>query len=83
MNEQAPGPGPAKLERAIVLELLAGEHAPGRSCADLAAAVGASQREVEEAVRRLREAGIVHGADRSVCATPAALRLDELGLIGI
>ncbi len=83
MHEQAPGPGAAKLERAIVLELLDGAGERARSCAELAADLDASEAEVATAVERLRDAGVLQTNGRQVLAAPAALRLDELGLIGI
>jgi DNA-binding Lrp family transcriptional regulator len=72
-----------KLERAIVLELLEGADARARSCVDLAATLGASEAEVVAAVERLRDAGVLRGSGERVLAAPAALRLDELGLLGI
>jgi biotin operon repressor len=72
-----------KLERAIVLELLDGETERGRSCAELASALGSPEAEVGVAVERLRDAGVLQISERRVLAAPAALRLDELGLIGI
>jgi hypothetical protein len=92
MHEQARRPGAAKLERAIVLELLAsggggdddgGEVERRCSCSELAGAIGASQLEIEQAVQRLSDVGIVHATAETVSATSAARRLDELGLIGI
>ncbi len=83
MHEQAPGPGEVKLERAIVLELLDGADESGGSCAEIAAALGESEAEVAAAVERLRDAGVLRGSGEWVRAAPAALRLDELGLLGI
>jgi hypothetical protein len=72
-----------KLERAIVLQLLAGEHEHGCSHAELQAATGAAPQEIEQAVERLQQAGIVLRGPQGVSPGHAALRLDELGLIGI
>ncbi len=72
-----------KLERAIVLELLSSEDERAWSCADLAVALGAGERDVEEAVRRLRDVGILCASAGGVTVARAAVRLDELGLIGI
>jgi hypothetical protein len=97
MDEQARRPAAAKLERAIVLELLAeendgdggedgvgsGESERGCSRSELVAALGACEAEIERALARLSDAGIVHATAETVSATPAARRLDELGLIGI
>ncbi|HWJ50205.1 MAG TPA: hypothetical protein VNR42_04245 [Solirubrobacteraceae bacterium] len=83
MDEQAAGAGAVKLERAIVLELLDGAGERGRSCAELAAALGAPEAEVAGAVERLRDAGVLQTSAQGVRAAPAALRLDELGLLGI
>ncbi|HEX5853942.1 MAG TPA: hypothetical protein VFY36_12725 [Solirubrobacteraceae bacterium] len=80
MHAQARRP---KLERAIVLELLSGEDERVWSCAELAAAIGAPREAVEEAVRQLRDVGILDASANGVCATSAAVRLDALGLIGI
>jgi DNA-binding IclR family transcriptional regulator len=70
-------------ERAIVLELLDDPGGRGHSCAELAAVVGASDAEVERAVERLREAGILHRDGETVRASSAALHLDDLGMISI
>jgi DNA-binding IclR family transcriptional regulator len=70
-------------ERAIVLELLDDTGGQGHSCAELAAVVGASEAEVERAVERLREAGILHRDGETVRASSAVLRLDDLGMISI
>jgi predicted transcriptional regulator len=72
-----------RLERAIVLELLDEEGERGRSCAELAEALGCSEAEVAAAVERLREAGVLQTSAQGVLAAPAVLRLDELGLLGI
>ncbi len=70
-------------ERAIVLEILDDTGGNGHSRAELAALVGASDAEVERAVERLREAGVLYRDGQRVRASSAALYLDDLGLISI
>ncbi len=83
MSERSGRPATAKLERAIVLEVLAEEGGRGCSCSELAAALGVSGSEVEAAVRRLSDAGVLESSAERARAGPAARRLDELDLIGI
>ena len=82
-SRERPAAVNVKLERAIVLQLLSVERASRRSRAWLAARLGCDAQVLEEAVRALCEVGVVcrHGAQ--VCASPAARRIHELGLIAI
>jgi hypothetical protein len=73
----------AKLERAVVLELLGDEAARGRTLSDLADTLGASSRELDLAVASLDRAGVLSVADGSASASAATRRLDELELIGV
>lgn len=73
----------ARLERAIVLELLRSEHARGRSRGQLAAGIDAAAAELERALARLAADGVVTLAGDAAAASCAARRLDELGLIAI
>ncbi len=86
MDEQARelrGGQIAKLERAVLLQLLA--EAPERrwSAADLAGAIGAPPDALEGALEGLLGADVVRIEDAAVRPSPAALRIDALGLIGI
>jgi hypothetical protein len=73
----------AKLERAIVLQLLSVERARRRSRAWLAGKLGCDVQALEEALRALCEVGVVCQQGAQVCASPTARRIDELGLIAI
>lgn len=76
----APG---ARLERAIILQLLSGERERRSSSAELAAELGADAAAFQDALGRLSETGVVCLAGPDVWASPAAWRLDELGLIAV
>jgi hypothetical protein len=77
------GAGERRLERAIVLALL-GDDADRRSSrAQLEAELGVEAEPLARALERLSQLGVVCVADEHVCASPAARRIDELGLIGI
>jgi hypothetical protein len=73
----------ARLERAIVLQLLRDDHDPHWSRVELASELGADTTAVETALRGLRASGVVSLADDLVSASPAARRLDELELISV
>jgi predicted transcriptional regulator len=72
-----------KLERAIILHLLSIEGERRRSCEQLAAELGEDQQALQEPLGRLASTGVVCLGDGEVSPSPAARRLDELGLIGI
>ena len=73
----------SRLERAIVLELLSVEEGQGRERSELARELGVGEVELERAVQRLDEDGLLSGAGERLWASRAARRMDELGLIGI
>jgi hypothetical protein len=73
----------ARLERAVVLELLGDEGASSRTLSDLADALGASSDELDLAVSSLDRAGVLSVADGSASTSAATRRLDELELIGV
>jgi hypothetical protein len=75
--------GGARLERAIVLLLLSGDGRRRWSRRELAAELGAEVQPLQNAIDALSDAGVVCVAGTEVCASGAALRMDELGLIGI
>ena len=70
----------AKLERAIVLQVLSEERRWSRT--ELAAELGAAAG-LDGALAALHGQGVVCLAEDDVWASPAARRLDELELIGI
>jgi DNA-binding GntR family transcriptional regulator len=71
----------AKLERAIVLQVLSEERRWSRT--ELAAELGADATGLDSALAALHGQGVVCLAEDDVWASPAARRLDELELIGI
>lgn len=71
----------AKLERAIVLQLLSDERRWSRT--ELAAELGADATGLHSALAALQGQGVLCLAEDDVWASPAARRLDELELIGI
>lgn len=75
--------GNARLERAIVLELLSDEDADGRDVGELEAMLGAGAGELDSALQGLTEAGVLDSAQGRLRPSAAARRLDELELIGI
>lgn len=83
MTDRSPAPVNRKLERAIILQLLAGEEDQRRASAQLAAAFAAEAHAFEAALAGLVEAGLVCIEGAEVWASAAAQRMDELGLIGI
>jgi DNA-binding GntR family transcriptional regulator len=71
----------AKLERAIVLQVLSEERRWSRT--ELAAELGADATGLDSALAALDGQGVLCLAENDVWASPAARRLDELELIGI
>jgi hypothetical protein len=71
-----------RLERAVLLALLS---ADSERCprAELAAAIGGEAQALDDAIQRLCEAGVAGASAAEVWASPAARRIDELGLIAI
>ena len=83
MQERPPAIEHRRLERAIILQLLAGEEDQRRASAQLAAAFAAEAHAFDTALAGLVEAGLVCIEGAEVWASAAAQRMDELGLIGI
>jgi hypothetical protein len=83
MHDQSAHADTRRLERAIVLLLLGEKHASGCSRDHLADALDADAQLLERSLERLSQAGVIDVAGTDVRATAAALRIDELGLIGI
>jgi hypothetical protein len=92
MDIESKGSGAAAsgvgLERAIVLQLLRGDHERMWSREQLLAELQADRSEigrevVEQALRRLEQEGVLGLSAEAAWASSAARRLDELGLIGI
>jgi hypothetical protein len=75
--------GGETLERAIVLLLISGECRQAWSMAQLGAALRADTQSIERALDELSQSGVVLLVDAQARASPAARRIDELGLIGI
>jgi hypothetical protein len=75
--------GNARLERAIVLELLSDDDADGRDVAELETMLGAAAGELDSALRELTDAGVLDSSEGRLRPSAAARRLDELELIGI
>src|SRR5271154_3859279 len=75
--------GERKLERAILLQLLGQDREQPSSHAQLAVALAIEADELRRALTRLSDAGVVCLGGQDVWASPAARRIDELGLIGI
>jgi len=73
----------SSLERAIVLQLLRDDHDQRWSREELRTELDADAIAVESALRRLHGEGVLCLAEEEVRASPAARRLDELGLISI
>ncbi len=91
MDRGSAGPrdaGGTRLERAIVLQLLRGDHEPKWSRAQLASELEAGgaqddRQEIEQALRSLEGAGVLGCNEQEVWASSASRRLDELELIGV
>ena len=75
--------GGERLERAIVLLLLADGHPRPWSRQQLNAELQADPSTFERALEGLAQAGVVDLAGVDARASRAAQRIDELGLIGI
>ncbi len=75
--------GGQRLERAIVLLLLADGHPQPWSRGQLNAELQADPPTLEQALDSLAQAGVVDLVGADVRASRAARRIDELGLIGI
>jgi hypothetical protein len=73
----------SRLERAIVLQLLSGERDQRWSSAQLGSELDVEAPALQEALETLGADGVVCVADGEVWASRAAVRLDELELIGI
>ncbi len=73
----------SRLERAIVLQLLREDRERRWSPAELETEIDAEAHEVEGALRRLSMDGVLCLTEEAVWASPAALRLDGLGLISV
>jgi hypothetical protein len=73
-----------RVERAIVLQALAADHAEGRSRGELANELGlADPGAIGDALIGLREEGVVELAGETVRASRATRRLNSLELIAI
>ncbi len=72
-----------ELERAIILLLLSDRSETRYSAAQLAGELGADARALQDALGRLARSGVVCLDGSDVSPSPAARRIDELGLIGI
>jgi DNA-binding Lrp family transcriptional regulator len=83
MHERSPAPQARRLERATILALLSEEVTERTSRAQLAAALGRDEEALAAVLESLVEAGVVCREGTDVWASPAARRLDELGLIAI
>jgi predicted transcriptional regulator len=75
--------GDERLERAIVLLLLADGRRQARSRSELAAELDPDPAALERALDSLQRAGVVELAGADARASRAARRIDELELIGI
>jgi hypothetical protein len=82
-SSESRGGGDARLERAIVLELLSDDGERSRSVTELEAELGAATGELEATLRALRDVGVLAGSRGRVWASAATRRLDELELIGV
>jgi hypothetical protein len=80
---QRHGDGGERLERAIVLLLLADGHPQPWSRGQLNAELKADPPMLERALDSLAQAGVVELAGADARASRTARRIDELGLIGI
>jgi hypothetical protein len=75
--------GAARLQRAVVLELLDGPGEQGLELTQLADALGVGAGELAAAVETLRLAGAVRVEAGLASASPATRCLDELELIAV
>jgi hypothetical protein len=86
MNAQSRRPrggGGSRLERAIILQLLRDDRDANWSRERLLMELGGEISPLEDALARLQDDGVVSISDELLAASPAARRLDELGLIGV
>jgi hypothetical protein len=74
----------AKVERAIVFQLLRDDHDERWARGELAVELDDVERSaVEAALERLQEHGVVLARPDAIVASPSARLLDALGVIGI
>jgi hypothetical protein len=73
----------ARLERAIVLQLLRDDREQNWSCAELATELGAEAPAIETALTRLHGEDVACVDGEQVRASRATRRLDELELISV
>lgn len=73
----------ARLERAVVLQLLRDDHGQDWSRAELAGELGAEAPAIEAVLSRLCAEGVARLEDDRISASPATRRLDDLELIAI
>jgi DNA-binding HxlR family transcriptional regulator len=73
-----------RVERVIVLQLLADEHPERWSRAELMRALDDVPSEAfDAALLHLERVGLLHRSKDALWASPAARRLDEIDLIGV
>lgn len=72
-----------RLERAIVLELLAEDHDERWPREELAASLRVDRSVLDAAVERLRDEAVLLLDGEDVLASPCARRIDALELIGV
>ena len=75
--------GGSRLERAIILQLIRDDRDANWSREELLTELGGEMPPLEYALARLQHVGVVSVLGEQVSASPAARRLDELGLIGL
>jgi biotin operon repressor len=73
----------AKVERAIVFQLLRDDRDERWSLTGLAAELDTERSALASALERLQKHGVVVTEGDAIGAAPAARRLDALGVIGI
>jgi predicted ArsR family transcriptional regulator len=86
MNTQSREPragDSARVERAVVLQLLRDDHRQHWSRAELADELGAEAPAIEAALTRLHAEGVVRLDDDRISASPATRRLDGLELLAV
>lgn len=76
-------PEHAKVERAIVFQLLRDDRDERWSLTGLAAELDVERSALASAVERLQTHGVVVAEGDAIDTAPAARRLDALGVIGI
>lgn len=72
-------------ERAVVFSMLgrAGGQSSTRRRDSLYRQSSQSREEIDRAISRLAQAGVLHATTHTIRATPALATLDELSLIGV